>query len=402
MGPCKAEKLTDKVYWVGAIDWGVRDFHGYSTGRGSTYNAFLIIDEKITLIDTVKKPFMNEMLARIASVVDPDDIQYIISNHSEMDHTGCLPEVIHAVKPQKVFASQMGKKALGAHFHFEDFVVTPVKTGESISLGDSNLTFIETRMLHWPDSMVSYLDTDKVMFSQDGFGMHLASTERFDDQLPAYVLKQEAEKYFANILLPFSPMVTGLMKKLEELNLNIELLCPDHGPLWRTDIDGILSSWKEWALQKCSRKAVVIYDTMWGSTAKLADAVCDGLVENDVSVKVMPLGSSHRSDVATAILDAGALIAGSPTINGQMFPRMADVLTYIKGLKPKNLIGGVYGSYGWSGEAVKHVEQYFSDMNIPLVAESLNINYVPRHEDLKKARDLGASVGRELCERCPE
>lgn len=402
MGPCTAEKLTDKVYWVGAIDWSVRDFHGYSTSRGSTYNAFLVIDEKVTLIDTVKKPFMGEMLARVASVIDPAKIDYIVSNHSEMDHTGCLPEVINQVKPEKIFASSMGKKALEAHFHFDDQLITPVKTGESVSLGSSNLAFVETRMLHWPDSMVSYLDTEKVLFSQDGFGMHLASTERYDDQIDPYVLKQEAEKYFANILLPFSPMVTGLMKKLDELDLDIKLLCPDHGPLWRSDIAGILKSWKEWALQKCSRKAVVIYDTMWGSTAKMAEAICDGLVEKGISVKVMPLASSHRSDVATAVLDAGALIAGSPTINGQIFPRMADILTYLKGLKPKNLTGAVFGSYGWSGEAVKHIEQYFADMKIPLTGDSLNINYVPRDEDLRKAREMGLIIGTDLCERCPE
>lgn len=402
MGPCTAEKLTEKVYWVGAIDWSVRDFHGYSTSRGSTYNAFLVIDDKVTLIDTVKKPFMGEMLARVASVIDPGKIDLIVSNHSEMDHTGCLPEVIDLVKPEKVFASAMGKKALEAHFHFDEQLITPVKTGESVSLGGSSLTFVETRMLHWPDSMVSYLDTEKVMFSQDGFGMHLASTERYDDQIDPYVLKQEAEKYYANILLPFSPMVTGLMKKLDELDLDIELLCPDHGPVWRSGIRGILESWREWALQKCSRRAVIVYDTMWGSTAEMARAVCDGLVEKGISVKVMPLAASHRSDVATAVLDAGALIAGSPTINGQMFPRMADILTYLKGLKPKNLIGGVFGSYGWSGEAVKHIEKYFDDMKIPLAGKSLNINYVPREEDLGKARDLGAGIGMELLERCPE
>ncbi len=402
MGPCTAEKLTDKVYWVGAIDWGVRDFHGYLTSRGSTYNAFLIIDEKITLIDTVKKPFMNEMLARISSVIPPEKIDVIVSNHSEMDHTGCLPQVMEIVKPEKIYASVMGKKALGSHFHFDDSIITPVKSGESISLGTSNLTFVETRMLHWPDSMVSYLDTDKVMFSQDGFGMHLASTERYDDQLSPYVLRQEAEKYFANILLPFSPMVTGLMKKLEDLNLDIDLLCPDHGPLWRSDIQGILAMWKEWALQKCSRKAVIIYDTMWKSTGMLAEAACDGLASQGISVRVMPLESAHRSDVATAVLDSGALLVGSPTINGQMFPRVADVLTYLKGLKPRNLVGGVFGSFGWSGEAVKQVEKYMEEMKIPLVAESLNVNYVPDGDSLMKARELGITVGRNLVERCPE
>ena len=402
MGPCTAEKITDKVYWVGAIDWGVRDFHGYLTSRGSTYNAFLIIDEKITLIDTVKKPFMKEMLARISSVVPIDKIDYIVSNHSELDHTGALPEVIDLVKPEKVFASKMGKKALGRHFYFEDDVITPVNNGESISIGESNITFVETRMLHWPDSMVSYLDTEKMMFSQDGFGMHLATTERYDDQIPDQVLLEEAEKYFANILLPFSPMVTGLMKKLAELNLDIQLLCPDHGPIWRSDIAGILGRWEKWAIQKASKKAVVIYDTMWKSTGYMADAICDGLSSVGISTRVMPLDSSHRSDIATAVLDSGALIVGSPTINGQMFPRVADVLTYLKGLKPKNLLGAAFGSYGWSGEAVKDVEKYLEDMNIPLVTPSLNVVYVPSDEDLLNARNLGIAVGNELLKKCEE
>ncbi len=400
MGPCAAEKISDKVYWVGAIDWGVRDFHGYLTSRGSTYNAFLIIDEKITLVDTVKKQFKNEMLARIASVIPLEKIDYIISNHSEMDHTGSLPDVIDLVKPEKVFASSMGKKALGRHFYFDDDVITAVKNGESISLGESSITFVETRMLHWPDSMVTYLDTEKMMFSQDGFGMHLASTERYDDQIPPQVLLEEAEKYFANILLPFSPMVTGLMKKLADLDLDIQLLCPDHGPIWRSDIGGILQRWEDWALQKSSLKAVVIYDTMWKSTGYLADAICDGLGSVGISARVMPLESSHRSDVATAVLDAGALIVGSPTINGQMFPRVADVLTYLKGLKPRNLIGAVFGSYGWSGEAVKDVEKYLEDMKIPLASESLRVVYVPSDEDLLKAREMGIRVGKELREKC--
>ena len=400
MGPYTAEKITDKVYWVGAIDWGVRDFHGYLTSRGSTYNAFLIIDEKVTLIDTVKKPFMKEMLSRISSVVPIENIDYIISNHSEMDHTGCLPDVINLVKPEKIYASKMGKKALGRHFHFDDDVITAVANGENLSLGESSITFVETKMLHWPDSMVTYLDTEKAMFSQDGFGMHLASTERYDDQIPEQILLEEASKYYANILLPFSPMVSGLMKKLGELNLEIKYLCPDHGPIWRSDIAGILARWENWALQKASKKALVVYDTMWKSTGLMADAICDGLGSVGISSRVMPLESSHRSDVATAILDSGALIVGSPTINGQMFPRVADVLTYIKGLKPKNVIGAAFGSYGWSGEAVKDVEKYFEEMKIPLPVPSLRVNYVPDDNDLRDARNFGIAIGKELLAKC--
>ncbi len=201
-------------------------------------------------------------------------------------------------------------------------------------------------------------------------------------------------------MLPFAPMVSRLIKKLGELNLDIQLLCPDHGPIWRTDINGILQRWDKWALQECSLKAVVIYDTMWESTKHLAEAICDGLSSQNISVRVMPLGSSHRSNIATAILDSGALIVGSPTINGEMFPTVADVLTYLKGLKPKNLIGAVFGSYGWSGEAVKNIEKHLESMKIPVVTESLNVNYVPDSKDLARARELGIAVGKELNARC--
>jgi flavorubredoxin len=401
MQPFEAVKLTDKVYWVGAIDWGVRNFHGYLTSRGTTYNAYLILAEKVTLIDTVKAPFFDEMMTRIASVIEPSKIDYIVSNHAEMDHTGALPATIAAVNPEKVFASPNGVKALIDHFHM-DREITAVKDGESIALGDMNITCLETRMLHWPDSMVSYIPEEKVLFSQDGFGMHLASTERFDDELDAGVLEYEAAKYFANILLPFAPIVTKLLKRLGELGLDVALLAPDHGPVWRKDIGGIISRWGEWAEQKPTMKAVVAFDTMWCSTEKLARAIADGLAEGGVSPKVMSLTASHRSDVAMEILDAGALIVGSPTINNQLFPTVADCLTYLKGLKPKNLIGAAFGSYGWSGESVKYLEAELDAMKIERVATSLKVKYVPDDAALVEARELGAAVAAKLAEKVAE
>jgi flavorubredoxin len=397
-----ARKLTDKVYWVGAIDWTVRDFHGYLTSRGSTYNAYLILADRITLIDTVKKPFLDEMMTRISSVIDPGEIHYVVSNHSEMDHSGCLPEVIEAAHPEKIFASTLGRNALQNHFHFPDDPITMVKNGDTLSLGNMNISFLETRMLHWPDSMVSYLQEEKVLFSQDGFGMHLASSERFDDELSEHILREEAAKYYANILLPFSPLVTALIDKLLSMDIDISLLCPDHGPVRRSGIADIIGLWKTWAEQRPSRKAVVVYDTMWQSTAALAGAVCDGLSSEGISVRVMPLSTSHRSDVATAVLDSGALLVGTPTINGQIFPSVADCMTYLRGLKPKNLIGGVFGSYGWSGEGTGHIEKILEEMKIPLAGECVSVNYVPASAALEKARALGVSVGSRLAEICGE
>jgi len=398
--PFEAVKVSDRVWWVGAVDWGIRDFHGYATSRGTTYNAYLVLADKVTLIDTVKAPFMDEMMSRIASVVEPARIDYIISNHSEMDHTGCLPQVMAAAGPEKVFASKNGVEALEAHFRLGGRV-TAVADGETVSLGDARVTFVETRMLHWPDSMVSYLSGDGILFSQDGFGMHLASTERFADAIPRDVLRHEAAKYYANILLPFSPLVTKTVAKLKGLNLPLAMIAPDHGPIYREDLGWIIDLWAEWAQQRPAGKAVVAFDTMWGSTDAMARAVAEGLLAGGAeSVKVMPLASCHRSDVATELLEAGALVVGSPTINNQMFPTVADLLVYLEGLKPRNLVGATFGSYGWSGEAVAKIEEWLGRMKVDLVAEGVKARYVPDAEALAACRTLGQTVGRALGERC--
>ncbi|MFC1888500.1 FprA family A-type flavoprotein [Thermodesulfobacteriota bacterium] len=397
-GPFKAVKVTDSVYWVGAIDWAIRDFHGYSTSRGTTYNAFLILADKITLIDTVKAPFKDEMLSRIASVVDPGKIDIIISNHSEMDHSGCLFDVIEAVKPEKVFASLMGVKALSAHFHRDD-EVEALKDGDTLSLGNMTLSFLETRMLHWPDSMFTYLAEERLLFSQDGFGMHLATTERFADEIDEEVLLWEGAKYFANILLPFSPFVLKLLDRVEGLDLVIDIVAPDHGPIWRKDIDRVLALYSGWASRRPTAKAVVTYDTMWQSTALMARTICEGLTTGGATAKLLPLASSHRSDVATEILDAGALLVGSPTMNNHLFPTVADVLTYLKGLRPRNLVGAAFGSHGWSGEGAKQAEEMLTTMNVEMLG-TIQTQYVPDDETLGRCFSLGELVAKRLLEIC--
>jgi flavorubredoxin len=394
----QAVRVTDRVYWVGARDWEVREFHGYRTSRGTTYNAFLVLADKVTLVDTVKAPHRREMMARIRSVIEPTKIQYIISNHSEMDHSGALPETIQAVKPEKVFASANGVRALEAHFHLGGGIEA-VKNGSTLSLGNMNVTFVETKMLHWPDSMVSYLAEEKILFSQDAFGQHLASQTLWADEIPQDVLYEEAAKYYANILLPFSPLVAKTVSALKAMNLDPAVLAPDHGPLYRKDHGWIVDLYEKWAAQKPTRKALVVFDTMWESDAAMAKAVAEGLAAGGAEpVKVLPLRSSHRSDIATEILEAGALVAGSPTINNQIFPTMADVLCYLEGLKPKNLVGAAFGSYGWSGESVGKLEEWLRRMGVRLVAEGVKIQYVPDAEALAKCRALGETVARKLRE----
>jgi len=397
-GEFKAVRVTDRVYWVGAIDWGLRNFHGYLTSRGTTYNAYLVLGREPVLIDTVKAPFLDEMMARVASVIDPAEIRCVISNHAEMDHSGCLPTVIEAVRPSRVIASKMGVQALAAHFHW-DVPVEQVGTGDRVEIGDAAFEFVEARMLHWPDSMFAYLAGDGVLFTNDGFGMHLASSERFADQLDRSLLRREAAKYFANILLPLSPLVTRLVGQLPGLGLDVRIVAPDHGPIWRENPLEIVELYAAWAEQRPARKAVVLYDTMWRSTAVMAQAVGDGLAAADVETRLMPLDGSHRSDVATELLDAGALVVGSPTMNGQIYPTVADALTYLKGLKRKGLVGAAFGSYGWSGEAVGHLEKHLEEMKVELVGEGVKVKYVPDGEALARCRELGAAIAARLPER---
>jgi len=397
MSVFNAVKISESVYWVGAIDWNIREFHGYSTLRGSTYNAYLILAEKVTLIDTVKAPFQEELLARIASVIDPQKIDYLVSNHSEMDHTGCLPSMLALMKPEKVFASVMGAKAIKKHFAIKQEII-PVKSGDEISLGNRTLSFLETRMLHWPDSMFTYLKEEKLLFSQDAFGMHLATEERFADEIPADVLEYEAKKYFANILLPYSPQVLGLVEKFSTLGLEIEAIAPDHGPIWRSGFEDLLGRYGRWAVQEPTRKALVVFDTMWHSTEDMARAIEEGLREGGAQAKLLPLRSTHRSEVAYEILEAGALIVGSPTLNNNLMPTLADVLTYLKGLRPKNLIGAAFGSYGWSGESPAQLQEFLADMKVEVVMEPIRANYVPSDEILQKCYAMGVAVAKRLKE----
>ncbi|MCI0470066.1 MAG: FprA family A-type flavoprotein, partial [Candidatus Aminicenantes bacterium] len=385
----KAVPLTDCVYWVGAIDWNIRDFHGYRTGRGTTYNAYLILADKVTLVDTVKQGFFDEMLARIAAVVDPGKIDYVISNHAEADHSGSLLQTIETIKPGKVFASKMGVKALKAHYG-ETLEITAVNDGETLDIGGKRLTFMETPMLHWPDSMFSYLPEEKLLFSQDAFGMHLATGERFADELPWEQLEKQAASYYANIITLYSPQVIKLLKKVAESGLDFSMVAPDHGPVWR-DMDGfakLLALYKKWSNRELERKIVIVYDTMWKSTEKMARAIEEGVRQSGVKVISLCLSSCGRSEVADEMLDAAGLIVGSPTLNNNLFPTLADTLTYLKGLRFRTPYAAVFGSYGWSGEAVNQARDQVAAMGAEIVGE-VKAQYRPGAEILQACFDLG-------------
>jgi flavorubredoxin len=389
-------ELAPKIYWVGVNDWTIRDFHGYLTEDGSTYNAYLIVDEHITLVDTVKKEFVPEMLARVAEIVDPANINYIVSNHVEMDHSGGLPEVIERVQPEKIFCSPMGKTGLNRHYK-KEWPFVEVKTGSELATGKYHLTFLETPMIHWPDSMMTYLKEEQILFSSDGFGAHHASSERFDDHLPELPLSyvRQLKKYYANILMPFGALVTQLFAKIAQLGLTFKIIAPDHGLIYRKNIDMVLSSYQRWGAGTVDRKGLVIYDTMWHSTELLAHAFTQGLIDAGAEAQMHHLRHTHPSDIITEVLEAGLLLFGSPTLNNQMFPTMAMFLNYLKGLAPKNKAATAFGSFGWSGQAVGLIIQEIEAMKLKLAHEGFKVKYIPDAEELAAARVLGEKLARE-------
>jgi flavorubredoxin len=391
----KPLEVAKGIYWVGAMDWNIRDFHGYSTKQGTTYNAFLIVDDKITLVDAVKKEFADELIERISQIVDPKKIDYVISNHTEMDHSGGLARIMHRIGEGKpVYCSKTGYKNLTKHFQ-QKWNYQPVEDGGQINIGKRTLVFMETRMLHWPDSMFTYAKEDKILFSSDAFGQHYAGLERFDDQIGDAIMPH-AKKYFANILLLYAPLILKLIEKVKSMGLPIDMILPDHGVMWRKDPMKIVKAYVEWSEQKPKRKALVIYDTMWHSTQSMAEAIVEALGDEGVDAKPMHLRTWHRSDIMTEVMDTGAIIVGSPTLNNNLFPTVSDFLTYLKGLKPRNKVAAAFGSYGWSGEAVKMITKELEEMKFKVVDPGVRVLFVPDKEALEACRELGRKIAKEL------
>ncbi|MEI6080672.1 MAG: FprA family A-type flavoprotein [bacterium] len=393
----KAYKIREDFHWVGVIDWNLRDFHGYSTEKGSTYNAYLLKDEKVVLFDTVKSPFSEELMERISSVIAPEKIDYIVVNHVEMDHSSSLPLIIDRIKPEKIICSAKGKEALISHFKRTDWPYHVVKTGDVVNIGKRNISFLETPMLHWPDSMCSYIPEEKILISNDILGQHFATSERFDTEVDFSELMCQNKKYFANIIMPYSPLVQKLLKTITDMKLDIQMIAPDHGLIWTKHIPDALKAYYEWSSPKLEKKAVVFYDTMWRSTEKMAYSVTEGIRSQGVSVKMMKLGDdNHRSDIMTEILDAGAVVVGSSTLNNEMLPHVADMLTYMKGLKPVNRIGAALSSYGWNPGVLKKLNTELEASGVKLISEGITVKYVPEQSDIENCYNLGVKIAQEL------
>ncbi|MCP4051265.1 MAG: FprA family A-type flavoprotein [bacterium] len=375
----KAVKVAENIYWVGAIDWNIRNFHGYLTQRGSTYNAYLIVDEKITLIDTVKSCFFDEMIGRISSIIDPSKIDMIISNHVEMDHSGGLPRIMEIARnAQLVTSSPNGKKGLIAHYK-KDWSAKTVNSGDSLSTGSRTLEFIATPMIHWPDNIVTFCPEEKLLFSNDAFGQHIASSERFDNEMPLDLTIEEAKKYYANIVLPFGKQVSGALSIIDNLNINI--IAPSHGLIWKKHIPVITGEYRKWASSITDNKAVIIYDSMWESTKKIALSIQNAFDQKDIKTRLIDLKNDHISDIMTEVIEARYICVGSPTLNNNMLPAVSAFLTYMKGLAPKKRTGLAFGSYGWGGQSIQQIEDILKSCKFDLF-ESIKINYVPDNKQL--------------------
>lgn len=398
-------ELKKDIYWVGAVDFDIRNFHHYSRSpEGSTYNAYLVCDEKNVLFDTVNAHEFSVLAKHIAEIIEPEKVDYIVCNHLEQDHSGALPRIVKLCKPEKIFCSPMGYKSMTNIFDTTGWPIEVVKDGDRLNIGKRNITFLETRMLHWPDSMVSYLEEDKVLISNDAFGQNIASSCRFADECEHHTLREAIKRYYYNIVLPFSPQVLKTIKRVVDMGLKFDVIAPDHGLIFRTpeDVAFVINTYKELAEQKPQKRAVIAYESMWNGTAKMAEAVADGLESENVPYVLMNLQNCHCSDVMTELADSGALILGSATRNNMPMVNMMACIAHVKGLRPQNLVGAAFGTYGWSGEAPKMMADALADMKVEVVAEPLKCYFNPQAEDLARCRELGVAVARALKEKCAD
>ncbi|MFC1940949.1 flavodoxin domain-containing protein [Chloroflexota bacterium] len=390
-------ELTKGVYWVGVVDWAIKKFHGQelSTHRGSTYNAYFITDEKTVLVDTVWGPFQDQLIDNIREIVDPAKIDIVVANHAEVDHSGSLPAVMRHAPNATVVVSQRGKESVEGHFH-QPWNFKAVKTGDKINIGKNDLVFVEAPMLHWPDSMFTYLTGKNVLMPNDAFGQHYATAFRFNDQVNEEELYEEAVKYYANILTPFSSLVLKKIEEVLSLNLAVDMIAPSHGVIWRKDPLQIVKKYQEWAEQQPEKSAVILYDTMWEGTRQMAEAIGQGLVASGVPYKIFHMAVSDRNDVIAEVFKAKAIIVGSPTFNQGVLPTISPILEDLKGLKFQNKIGAAFGSYGWSGEAVKIIEEHLNRCKIQPVAEGVLAKWQPKLDDLTRCQELGHKMAQAI------
>jgi len=392
-------KMTDKVTWVGKIDWELRRFHGdeYSTHRGSSYNSYLIKDKKNILIDTVWAPFAEEFVENLKKEIDLNKIDYIIANHSEVDHSGALPLLLKEIPNTPVYCTANGAKLLKAHYH-EDWNFVVVKTGDTLDIGESKLTFVEARMLHWPDTMFTYMSGENILFSNDAFGQHYASELMYNDLADKAELYQEAIKYYANILTPFSAFVTKKIEEVLSFKLPLDIIAPSHGVIWRDNPVQIIEKYMDWAKDYQENQITIVYDTMWNATRRMAEAIAEGIrsVDKDVAVKLFNGAHSDKNDVITEIFKSKAVLFGSSTVNKSIMHATGGLLDMIKGIGFKNKKAAAFGSYGWSGESVAILNERLNAAKLEVVSDGIKELWNPDKEAMERCVQFGADFAGKL------
>ena len=392
-----SKRISNKVTWVGKIDWELKYFHGneYSTRKGSSYNSYLIRDKKTVLIDTVWQPFDKEFVTRLKQEIDLKQIDYIIMNHNEIDHSGALQELMREIPSTPIYCTANGAKIIKGHHH-QDWNFQIVKTGDTLEIGESTLTFLEAPMLHWPDTMFTYMSGENILFSNDAFGQHYATEALFNDTADQGELFAEATKYYANILTPYSKMVAKKIEEVLALHLPVDLICPSHGVIWKDQPTQIVEKYLEWAKDYQENQITIVYDTMWNSTRKMAEAIAKGIEQSDpkVQIKLMNTSKEDKNDVITEIFKSKLILMGAPTVNNGYLYSLGGILEMMKGLKFKNKKAAAFGSYGWSGEAVKLLTQHLSEAGFTIVNDGLRKLWVPDEENLEDCVRFGREITR--------
>jgi anaerobic nitric oxide reductase flavorubredoxin len=393
-------KLNESVTWVGKKDWELRSFHGeeYSTHRGSSYNSYLVRDEKTVLIDTVWQPYAKEFVANLKKEIDLNEIDYIIINHGEIDHSGALPELMKEIPDTPIYCTKNGVKSLKGHYH-QDWNFVEVKTGDRLNLGKKEILFIEARMLHWPDTMFSYLTEDNILFSNDAFGQHYATEFMFNDEVDQAELYQEALKYYANILTPFSPLVERKINEFVGLNLPVSMICTSHGIIWRDNPLQIVEQYIKWAQNYQENQVTLLYDTMWNGTRRMAEAIAEGIRSSDpsIAVKLYNTGRTDKNDVISEVFKSKAILVGSPTINRGILTSIAAILEEIKGLGFKEKKAAAFGCYGWSGEAVRVITELLKECKMELLTEEgIDALWNPDEDSIAQCVEFGKKIAADL------
>lgn len=392
-------KINDTVTWVGKIDWELKKFHGdeYSTHKGSSYNSYLIKDEKTVLIDTVWEPFTKEFITNLKKEIDIQKIDYIVVNHSEVDHSGALVDLMKEIPNIPIYCTKSGVRILKGHYH-QDWNFVEVKTGDTLELGKHTLTFIEAPMLHWPDTMFTYLSGENMLFSNDGFGQHYASEFMYNDKVDQAELYQEALKYYANILTPFSKQVISKIQEILKLNLPIDMICPSHGIIWRENPIQIVNKYLEWANEYKENQITIVYDSMWNATRRMAESIAEGItsVNRDVTIKIINSAKTDKNDIVVESFKSKIVLMGSSTINNGILSSTASILEMLKGFRFRGKKSAAFGSYGWSGEAVKIMTEELEKGGFEIINSGIKELWNPDEEALNRCREFGKSIAEAI------